>query len=358
MFNNKKGISLITLVLIVVAVIAISAVIIVLVMNNYNDNSTNINKDTDSQLNNSDNTANSNLSVNTISYYDKSRNINDTYTFKEATDKFAFLVGDSTLIFKSKEKVKLEMIYKNQDMDTQFEYDNEIHTSLNSMYIGKSNSTTLQNFITNFNNGILSDTVSKNVENVKILESANDYVFASWINKGFSTTYEYYYAQKIGDNIYYVYNSSIVSQDNKTSILLSEFKELFTCLSIDDGKEAYIYDKIMNVPIVLNKQIKDVNCIYAITNSNNDYLDGSVSFSSDNGDYINLEYGARGHYNKIDWAKNFDASIKYLQDDNKNVFGVISDNLTQVFEITIYSNEKITNTKEFNNYISKFLTDK
>ena len=77
MFNNKKGISLITLVLIVVAVIVIGAVLIVLVMNN--------NKEDSSTTNNSLNNSNNNTQVN----IDK----NDNTSNKQNNDKTVTLSG-------------------------------------------------------------------------------------------------------------------------------------------------------------------------------------------------------------------------------------------------------------------------
>jgi len=299
-----------------------------------------------------------------IVYYDNSRNLKDTYTFKEAVSKFAFKVNETTLIFGENDKTKLETISSERTIhdelvNAQFNYKQDIYTSLGTLYLGESNSITLEQFKTNFNNGILSDKTKWKVENVKVIEETTDYVFASWTNKAFTTTNEYYFAKKIGNKVYYAYHSTMISyNDTKERLLLEEFKSLFTCLSEDDGKEPYIYDKIVNVPIVLEKKIKDAKYISSIINViTNDNLDGSVSFASEDGYYINLEYGASKHYDKIGWTKSFDSKIKYIQEDNKNIIGVI-DNDTQLFEITIYSDKKITNTREFNSYISKYLTDK
>ena len=317
-----------------------------------------------SKNNENSNNETSNNSVSTeVIYYDNTRSLKDSYTFKEAVSKFAFKVNETTLIFEENDKTTLEMMMSEETIhndlwNTQFEYKQDIYTSLGTMYLGESNSSTLEEFKTNFNNGILSDNTKWTVENVNIIESNNEYIFASWTNKAFTTTNEYYFAKIIGNKVFYAYHSTLVAyNDTKTSLLLEQFKNLFTCLSEDDGTEPYIYDKIMNVPIVLNKKIKDVNLITAVINSNNDYLDGSVSLT-DEIDYVNLEYGASGHYNKIDWTKTFDSNTKYAKEDEKNIIGIKDNNNTQLFEITIYSDKQITNTKEFNSYISAFLTDK
>lgn len=300
-----------------------------------------------------------------VVYYDDSRNLKATYTFKEAVSKFAFKVNETTLIFKENDKTKLEMMSSENTIhdeliNTQFNYRQDIYTSLGAMYLGESNSTTLEEFKSNFNNGILSDKTKWTVENVKIMEETDEYIFAFWTNKAFTTTDEYYFAKKVGNRVYYALHNALVTyNDTKVSLLLEEFKNLFTCLSEDDGKEPYIYDKIINVPIVLNKKIKDANDISGIINVlTNDYLDGSVSFATEGSDYINLEYGASKHYDKIDWAKSFDSKIKYIQEDNENIVGIKDSSNTQIFEITVYSDKQITNAKEFNSYISTYLIDK
>ena len=298
-------------------------------------------------------------------YYDDSRELKDTYTFKEAVSKFAFKVNETTLIFEEKDKISFYSITQQDTihedpMNVQFYYKQDIYTSLGTMYFGESNSSTLEQFKLNFNNGVLSDKTKWTVENVNIIESNDDYIFASWTNKASVTTNEYYFAKVIGNKVYYVYNSSLVSyNDTKTALLLDEFKQFFDCLSIDDGKEPYIYDKIINVPIVLNKKIKDVKSIYSISNNtSNDYLDGSVNFVGENSDFINLEYGASKHYDKIDWTKTFDSKIKYTKEDDKNIIGIKDGNITQLFEITLYSDNQINNKNEFDSYISTFLTNK
>lgn len=311
------------------------------------------------------NQENNNSNINEkIIYYDDTRTIKDTYTFREATSRFAFKVNTSTLIFEENEKNSLYSInsyntIQDELMNPQFNYNQDTYTSLSSMYIGESNSTSLDEFITNFKNGVLNHKVTQTVEDIKIIESNKEYVFASWIDKSFTNNYEYYFAKKIGNIIYYVYNNSVIEyNDTKIQLLLNEFKDFFTCLTEDDGQEPYIYDKIMNVPLVLERNIKDVNYIVSISNSENDYLDGSVKISTDEIDSINIEYGASGHYNKIKWAENLDSNMKYLQEGNKNTFGIKDGNITQIFEITIYSNETVTTKKDFNKYINKFLNNK
>lgn len=349
--SKKSNILLVFLVVLGVAIIGVGAF---MMFNNKES------------VDNTPNDANNGNEDTKIIYHDDSRDLKDTYTFKEATSRFAFEVNETTLIFEENDKTTFESITRdkniyNDSINPIFNYEQDIYKSLGVMYLGESNATTLEEFETNFKQGILTNNTKWTVENVNIIDSNDEYVFASWTNKAAVTTYEYYFAKIIGEKVYYAYYSSSVDSygDDKVPYLLEGFKDLFTCLSEDDGKEPYIYDKIMRVPIALDKQIKDVNSIYAILNSNNDYLDGSVSFTlSDVSDFINLEYNADRHYDNIEWAEDIDSNIKYLNEDGKDIFGMKDDNITQILNITNYSNTTLTTAQDFNNYINKFLTNK
>ena len=338
----------------IVAVVAVVGIGIVfgskLLSNGENDNSNNGN--------------NSSSKVD-VTYYDKDRELKDTYTFKEAVSKFAFKVNESTLIFEENDKTTLENIMqeetKHNDLwNAQFEYKQDIYTSVGQIYVGESSATTLEEFVNNFKVGKLSENTTWEVENVNIVEANNDYVFASWTNKGLVTNYEYYFAKKIGSKIYYAYNSSVVSyNDTKFALLLPQFKEFFTCLKEDDGKEPYIYDKIMNVPIVLNKRIKNIDYIYVIINSDTGYIDGSVSFNKeDTTDFITIDYGADGYYNKIDWIKKLDSNIQYMREDSENFYGIKDNGIVQIIEIQNKDENEVKNLDELNEFMKEYLTNK
>lgn len=348
---KKMNLGLIVGIVAVVAVVGIGIVFgSKLLSNGGNDNSNNGN--------------NSSSKVD-VTYYDKDRELKDTYTFKEAVSKFAFKVNESTLIFEENDKTTLEHIMqeetKHNDLwNAQFEYKQDIYTSVGQIYVGESSATTLEEFVNNFKVGKLSENTTWEVENVNIVEANNDYVFASWTNKGLVTNYEYYFAKKIGSKIYYAYNSSVVSyNDTKFALLLPQFKEFFTCLKEDDGKEPYIYDKIMNVPIVLNKRIKNIDYIYGIINSDTGYIDGSVSFNKeDTTDFITIDYDADGYYNKIDWIKKLDSNIQYMREDSENFYGIKDNGIVQIIEIQNYDENEVKNLDELNEFMKEYLTNK
>ena len=348
---KKMNLGLIVGIVAVVAVVGIGIVFgSKLLSNGENDNSNNGN--------------NSSSKVD-VTYYDKDRELKDTYTFKEAVSKFAFKVNESTLIFEENDKTTLKNIMqeetKHNDLwNAQFEYKQDIYTSVGQIYVGESSATTLEEFVNNFKVGKLSENTTWEVENVNIVEANNDYVFASWTNKGLVTNYEYYFAKKIGSKIYYAYNSSVVSyNDTKCALLLPQFKEFFTCLKEDDGKEPYIYDKIMNVPIVLNKRIKNIDYIYVIINSDTGYIDGSVSFNKeDTTDFITIDYGADGYYNKIDWIKKLDSNIQYMREDSENFYGIKDNGIVQIIEIQNKDENEVKNLDELNEFMKEYLTNK
>lgn len=350
-FNNKppKKINLGLIIGIVVLVVVIGAGVVF--------GSKLLSKD-----NNNSNDNSSNVDIN---YYDKNRELKDTYTFKEAVSKFAFKVNNTTLIFEENDKTTFEWLMQDETIHNDlwnalFKYKQDIYTSLGEIYVGESSATTLEEFINNFKVGKLSDNTTWKVEDVNIIESNDDYVFASWTNKGLVTNYEYYFAKKIGNTIYYAFNSSVISyNDTKISLLLPQFKEFFTCLKADDGKEPYIYDKIINVPIVLNKKIQNVDYISGITNSDKGYIDGSVTFNKkDTTDFITIDYGADSYYTKIDWTKKLDSNIEYIRENSENFYGVKDNGNVQIIQIQNYDKTEIKNLDELNSFMKEYLTNK
>lgn len=231
-------------------------------------------------------------------YYDSSRKIKSTYTFDEATEKFAFVVDKSTLIFKKNDKVSLVFIQNQNNnnyyvdiRDIRFYYDitgEEIHnhsgSDVGTIKFGESDISDLEKFVNNFKTGNFRKDGTHNVKNIEVIESNKDYFIGSWIDDddGFKLN-EYYYAQKIGNKIYFAYRSSYADESADFDLIVKEFKTLFSCLSEDDKQEPYIFDKILNVPVI-NKKISSNDKIGAIENE-------KVYVESGNDEY-SLKYDA------------------------------------------------------------------
>lgn len=308
---------------------------------------------------------NNNSTKTDIIYYDKSRDLKDVYTFKEAVKKFAFLVSENTLIFEENENIKLDNYSTGKTAydelrNAQFNYNQQKYISLGAMDLGESSVTTLDEFINNFKIGKLSEKVVYKVENVNIIESNDEYVFASWENKDISqlTSYEYYFAKIIGNKVYYVYHTTVISlNETKIDLLLTQFKEFFTCLKEDDGKEPYIYDKIINVPMVLNKKITNVDYISFIINGE---MCGTVTLRKNDSTDIDIYYEADYYYNNINWTKKLNSKIQYMRefDYNENYYGIKDNKLVQVIKIKNYSKDEIENMDELNNFMNEYLINK
>ena len=351
--NSNKQYKKSKLVSIVVTSVLIVGVGITLFNNindSKNDNITNISNNNDSEKL-------------TINYYDKTRDIKDNYTFREAISKFAFIINEKTLIFKENSKISLDNIIQDSEhydeiMKVEFSYKNDEDSTLYELMLGESSSTNLTEFVENFKKGKLRNDNNLIVENVEIIEQNENYVFITWERTIISKTYGYYFAQKIDDKVFYAYKNSIKKYDEKNkSAFLSGSKELFNCLSIDDGKEPYICDKVINIPLVLNKKIKNYNSFYAIYNEQitNKKIDGSVHFSY-NDDLVRFKYNANVKYEDIEWEQDFNSKIKYKKEDDTHILGIKDEKLTQIFEISSYTGTEITNDKNFNEYIDKMLS--
>ena len=115
----------------------------------------------------------------------------------------------------------------------------------------------------------------------------------------------------------------------------------------------------MNVPIVLNKRIKNIDYIYVIINSDTGYIDGSVSFNKeDTTDFITIDYGADGYYNKIDWIKKLDSNIQYMREDSENFYGIKDNGIVQIIEIQNKDENEVKNLDELNEFMKEYLTNK
>ena len=298
-----------------------------------------------------------------VSYNDSSRNIKSTYSFDEATSQFAFKEYETTLIFKQTDKVKFSAIsFKPLSNVVSFYYEKDDSTHFN-FQLEESGSTNINEFVNNFNNGILGGGKSQlSFENIKILESNDEYVFVSCQQKG-NSSYNYYFAKQIGNKVFYGHNKRSFELDDKTkSEMLIGFKELFSTLSIDDNKEPYISDKILNVPVVLDKQIASYELISEIklvhpkssTAYYKNYMKGSVDLSNEESKYIVVDYDAEQLYNKVVWSETLNSKLKYSVEDN--YFGIKDNNITQMFSIS--TSENINGEKSFNEYLNNFFINK
>ena len=354
--KKEKGIALTTLIIIIVAILVIGGVAAFIIIKNSNDN--NGEQSIGTQINSAQNNSGTNISKNVV-YKDDSRNIKSTYTFDEATSKFAFKEYETTLIFQQNDNVKLSAINLGNIGTTQFYYEKDDSTYFTFQF-EESGSSNVNEFVNNFKNGILGGGKRQlSFENIKIIESNSEYAYISCQESG-NSSYTYYFAKQIGNRVFYANSNRYFNEldDNKKTELLIGFKQLFNALSVDDNKEPYLCDKIMNVPVVLDKQIKSYEIIYTVelvhpktsTANYRNYMKGIVKLSSEDSKFLVAYYDAEQLYNKIQWNNDISSKIKYSDEDN--FFGVKDNNITQVFSIS--KSENINNEKNFNEYLTKF----
>lgn len=297
-----------------------------------------------------------------LSYYDKTRSIKSTYTFDEAISKFAFKEYETTLVFQQNNNVKLSNIKLGNISNISFYYEKE--NSYFTFTFEESGSSNINEFVGNFKSGILGGGKRQtSFENIKILETNDEYVFISCQESG-NSSYKYYFAKQIGNKVFFAYSNRNLTElnDNKKSEMLNGFKELFSTLSSDDNKEPYISDKILNVPVVLNKQIKSYELIDTIqvvhpkTSVLNyrDYIKGITTLYSSDTNELGIYYDAEKIYNKVEWTKELSSILKYSEEDN--LFGIKDNNIVQMFQIS--KSENINDENKFNEYLNKFLINK
>ncbi len=319
------------------------------------------------------NNGNSNNNPN-VAYNDSSRDIKSAYTFDEAISQFAFKEYETTLVFKQTNNVKFSAIsFAPLSNVVSFYYEKNDSTHFHFQF-EESNSTNISEFVNNFNNGILGGGKKQlSFENIKIIESNDEYVFISCQQSG-NSSYNYYFAKQIGNKVFYAHYNSLFEVDDaekvgykvaidrgKTEMLIG-FKELFNALSTDDNKEPYISDKIMNVPVVQNKQIKNYEFIDTIqlvhpkssTLNYRNYIKGFITLYSTDTKGLQVYYDADKLYDKLDWSKELTSKLKYCEEDN--FFGIKDNNITQIFSIS--KSENINDEKTFNEYLDKFFVSK
>ena len=149
--RNKKGIGLIPLTIIVAVILVIGGLLAFIFIKNSDNNGE---QSIENQINSTQNDSGTNITKNVV-YKDNSRNIKSTYTFDEATSKFAFKEYKTTLIFQQKDNVKLSgLTLRNSLRVLSFYYEKNNSTYFNFQF-EESDSTNVNEFINNFKNGVL-----------------------------------------------------------------------------------------------------------------------------------------------------------------------------------------------------------
>lgn len=205
-----------------------------------------------------------------IRYLDGARDLKESYTFAEAQARYAIKLYRSTLICESCDDIIWSHAF------CCFDYGSRLCNCINeATYINKDGTRyhfaledteykSLEAFVKDFEEKkyiCLSDYYSRmEYSECKILENARDHVFASSKVKN---GYKYYYAEEIGGRVYLTKFGTISEGD--TSVDPYEFRYIselaFSHLYADNGKEPYIYDKMVNVAFFGDKHLTSFNQI-------------------------------------------------------------------------------------------------
>ena len=219
-----------------------------------------------------------------VVYWDPSRNLKDEYTIEEAQKKYAIVVGYSTLIYTACEDLLMSHTFYCTDYgDKRFQNSNRVsfqtlEKSQDDLVVTYAelkdpNCSSLSEFIDNLgylyvgNMGHYSPE-DPNAPMITIVEQTEDHVFAkvkptSHINEGL------FYGKLIGDKVFYTVYNNTYSNETMTNLDRQNFVKysaiLFEHLSPDDGVEPYIYDKIVNTPLLGSKYVTSFSNIETIS---------------------------------------------------------------------------------------------
>ena len=218
-----------------------------------------------------------------IVYWSPTRAPKDRYTIEEALEKYAFVVGHSTLIYTRCDELRLDHEFYCVD------YGYELFWNENSAYFLGSDGKWLDSFVNSADLeesdcNSLSEFTEKlgwiyvgnmghyspedpDAPKITVVEQTEDHVYAT-VKILPHDNEALYYAKLIGGKVFYtvfkVQSSDRELTDKEREGFVRYSKILFEHLSEDDHAEPYIYDKLVNTPILGGKRITGFNNIYGI----------------------------------------------------------------------------------------------
>ena len=228
-----------------------------------------------------------------IRYLDDTRDLKDTYTLDEAVSRYAIRLYYSTVICNNCDDYIMTHEFQCTD------YGNNYYSCQNTVFLKEpkylSDDLVLQDTtftsLAEFKHQLV-DMGYVCIEDARvrqhseyyvtatIIEQTDDYIFASVQTNDYSYSdnhYQYYFAEVIGGRVYLTWFRSN-DNDGKEPLTddgLNEFKKfsllVFSHLEKDDGKEAYIYDKFVNISWFGDKHLRSFNDICRINTSSAAY---------------------------------------------------------------------------------------
>lgn len=205
-----------------------------------------------------------------VVYWDPSRDLKEKYTIEEALKKYAIVVGHSTLIYTACDELRMDHSFYCTDYGAK-----RFENSNSAFFLGSDGNpidglvtradlrdpdcSSLSEFKENLgwlyvgNMGYYSPE-DPDAPKITIFEELDDHIFASVKNTPPYSEEGLYYATVIDGKVFYSVYKIISRDDEFTDEDRQEFlrysKILFEHLSPDDKVEPYLYDKLVNTPIL------------------------------------------------------------------------------------------------------------
>ena len=219
-----------------------------------------------------------------IVYWSPTRALKDRYTLEEALEKYAFVIGHSTLIYTRCDELRMSHEFYCVD------YGDKLFWNENSAYFLGSDGKVTDSFVKYANLkesdcNSFSEFIEKlgwiyvgnmghyspedpDAPKIMVIEQTDDHVFAT-VKVLPHYDEALYYAKLIDGRLFYTV-FKVQSSDRELTVKDREgfvrySKILFEHLSKDDRSEPYIYDKIVNTPILGGKRITGFNNISGIS---------------------------------------------------------------------------------------------
>ncbi|MBO4687988.1 MAG: hypothetical protein J5636_05695 [Clostridiales bacterium] len=221
-------------------------------------------------------------------YWDPTRSLKEEYTLEEALQKYSFVAGYSALVFTACEDLRMSHEFYCTDYGARrFQNSNiawflgpdgnPVDGSVTHADLKDPSLSTLSEFTENLgwlyvgNMGYYSED-DLDAPEITIVEETADHVFATVKKTPPYSEEGLYYAEVIDGKVFYTVFKIVSSEDELTEEDRQRFLHystiLFEHLSPDDGTEPYLYDKLVNTPLLGDKHITGFDHIEYINGRN------------------------------------------------------------------------------------------
>ena len=220
-----------------------------------------------------------------VRYLDNTRDLRDSYTLEEAFKRYAIKLHHSTLIVTKNSGFSMNHSFYCCNYTSNEYFREDVINFFGDLYdcdtiLEDTEYTSLGAFKSDFVDVLpvtVRDTTLITTKEANIIEETDDYIIGMipYFSESYTTSgnnFYYYFAKMIGNRVYVVRCTKGQKKldDTDVAYLKEKCLLLFANLYEDDGREAYIYDKVLNISVFGDKHIRSFDCIDEI---NNEYVD-------------------------------------------------------------------------------------